>query len=873
MEIKRILAGGLAALMAGTTLAFGAFAVTTLDDFVTPPTDSTLSSPVIVVGDMSAGALSTAAIAQAKAEDTIAAADIAAAMMGYATTTGTCAATGEGMAVSSGADISTANTKLYLGDGLNTAKSTLTKSDLPTILASGTVTVSGTAYTYDQYINLESKAITFGKSSQTIEPQLYIDMGANAQTPAYNATVVFNKPLNISDASNVQGKTLDIFGGSYLIATGSGATTAGYDPLILYDAGLTQTLTQDVPVTVNIDDTDYTIEATYVGSTTAVIKVNEESTDPLAAAGSDVRGGLNVYVKSILYKGVQGQTDKVIVSLGSGKLTLGTGNKAKFGQSAETSVDKTLVTMTGDGNGLSKMMVSVGAQKSSEDYVLIDEQYTDPVFKGFKLGLGGITPALDSSARSTITIEPSGSLGIQLSMTDYRGEDVAIIIAYDNDSSSSSITPVLTDATGYEYHVLEGELVQEDEYVILAQGDFSHLFQVTDINNLGESTAAVTLKDMFSEDVISVSMTSPGYRNATFYVDGQAYYVNITEAEDLSFTWGTTAGVNDTGNQTTIFPYLRGQNGELVAIVGNTTFLTLANATYYDVPGGNGDTGRSSMYIRDDGLGYTSVSAGSENSVTAGQLTWYIMDQAPTGASPANQTIYNVSGVSLYDDYPAIIVLEEKGRDMASALKRDAIIAKTKTDGQTSPKLSISTSAGDVTMTASTKSTGNNSIADTYEYHELDRYGTYVKYDTYTQGKVEIFYPDTQGVMTAAFGIDPTFSTSAAAAGSTYEAAVPITNAVAKFASEIAATPTADLILIGGPCVNTLVAQLLNMSTASGDCYNEFVAAYPTKGVVKVVEDAFVTGKKALIVAGKTASDTRDLADNYVIKGDLDEAA
>jgi len=124
MKIQKIMAGGLAALAAGATLAFGAFAATTLQDFASV-SGTTLSSPVIVVGDMNAGALSTAAIAQAKAEDTIAAADIAAAVAGYATKTGTCSATGEGLTVSSGVDISTSNTKVYLADGLNTARQPL----------------------------------------------------------------------------------------------------------------------------------------------------------------------------------------------------------------------------------------------------------------------------------------------------------------------------------------------------------------------------------------------------------------------------------------------------------------------------------------------------------------------------------------------------------------------------------------------------------------------------------------------------------------------------------------------------------------------------------------------------------------------------
>ena len=75
MNIKKVLAGSLAAITAGATLAFGAFGAG-LGDYVTT-TDSTLSSPMIVVGNSVPGS------------DVIGAADIAAAVAGYATTTTT----------------------------------------------------------------------------------------------------------------------------------------------------------------------------------------------------------------------------------------------------------------------------------------------------------------------------------------------------------------------------------------------------------------------------------------------------------------------------------------------------------------------------------------------------------------------------------------------------------------------------------------------------------------------------------------------------------------------------------------------------------------------------------------------------------------
>ncbi len=89
----------------------------------------------------------------------------------------------------------------------------------------------------------------------------------------------------------------------------------------------------------------------------------------------------------------------------------------------------------------------------------------------------------------------------------------------------------------------------------------------------------------------------------------------------------------------------------------------------------------------------------------------------------------------------------------------------------------------------------------------------------------------------------------------TYKEYVPITSAVAKLDSEVTVTEKAkSLVLVGGPCANTLVADLAAAGKFPYTC-----ATWPGKdiGMIRAVDDAFTTGKVALVVAGTRAEDTR----------------
>jgi hypothetical protein len=84
---------------------------------------------------------------------------------------------------------------------------------------------------------------------------------------------------------------------------------------------------------------------------------------------------------------------------------------------------------------------------------------------------------------------------------------------------------------------------------------------------------------------------------------------------------------------------------------------------------------------------------------------------------------------------------------------------------------------------------------------------------------------------------------------------VPITGSITKLDTEVGAAEKAkNLVLVGGPAVNRLTAEAMGLT-------------YPTYGAasgiaentawIKVVDDAFTTGKAAVIVAGYEADNTR----------------
>jgi hypothetical protein len=101
--------------------------------------------------------------------------------------------------------------------------------------------------------------------------------------------------------------------------------------------------------------------------------------------------------------------------------------------------------------------------------------------------------------------------------------------------------------------------------------------------------------------------------------------------------------------------------------------------------------------------------------------------------------------------------------------------------------------------------------------------------------------------------VGPVSGVTTTTGGTTYKEAIPITSTVAKLDSEVSKTGS-DLVLVGGPCANSLVEELATAGKFPYSC-----KTWPTDkfAVVAVVKDAFATGKTAVVIAGTTRTETR----------------
>jgi hypothetical protein len=839
MNIRKVLAGSMAAIAAGATIAFGAFAQSTsLGDYV-GGTSTAPVPPWVVIG------VNTGDPQFAK--DVLGAADLAAGTAGYVTVSKAVGGAAE-VSVSGGVSLSTANTKILGGDAINTAKDTLTSEDLPTILASGTFEDDdGTAYEYDQYIVVGASTVGLSLSNSDDvlgdDPAPLIDIGTVPGSPAYTMKVIFNKDLNFSN-SVVDGNAIELFGTEYTISSDSDSNT-----LVLYGGANKQTLSEGETATVDVGGVSYEVSLIGVSDTnTIVIKVNDVSRT-IDEGNSRKVSGLEVYVDEVYFLQKEAQVSSARLSFGSSRLTLDSGDEVSVGSGADAEdIDNTAVTITPGTDGASVLEIAVAAPNSDGDFAAVDMPFTDPVFGTFKLAFGGGTPAL--ADMELFEFDTSGDDTAILKMTDSKGNSKTVEWAFDSATGTQGGKSSLELGDGDENDVivvLEGGNATEDDYIVINQDDFSHLLEVTEIDtDTGDSDPTLTLKDAFSGTNYEVQMTetsaSSGVFNGTKIIDGKTYrfWSNSNPDPDvMAVVWGDAtavtpeAGVN-TGAVTSVFPTLVAAKGAEIAFLDNLSSTEGITTT---------ETGKFEIL----GIEVTLSNATAGTLLTGTGITYYY-ENATTGYL----TIETVSG-------PAVGILEEEGKDTSGDDVQNIVIVEA--DDDSDGEIIIDTSGSPlfsdgVQVAAGWLSTSDNDVDVTG-----DRYGVFASRNTDSQGSADVYYPDTQVIMAVGIGANPVFSVSGEAG--TVQEAYQITAAVAKLASEVnTATLSRDVILVGGPCANTLVATLMEVATTYPECAAPFDGL--SEGMVKEYTDAFGSGQKALVVAGVVADDTRALAGKVV---------
>ena len=763
--------------------------------------------------------------------------------------------TSDTSATASGGDsqnLATGSRKLNYADAMNVARTALTSTEMGDVLADGTFTdLTGTAYTYTQTLKMGDVSSVFGTSGGDLgDPKLYINVGTAPNTAVlYNYTLSLTKNLNVSDATNVQGQKIKVFGIDYVIGASSTNTT-----IYLYGAGNTITVAGGESQTVDIGGTEHTVELISTDSATQG-KVSVDGVTKTVTKGSKYAfpGEVVVYVKDITHPAFAGDIRNAELIIGANTLLLQNGQTVKQGAD-ETSIKGTSATITPAGGFgvISGITIQIAMEKSKVDHLAAGDIFVDPVFGGLEVTYAGAVPELDSDSRASIVIDTDNNQYAYVTFTSARAgtaSEQKIAYIFDNNTASTAVAPVLahdavnSDGKGYIY-TIEGTQAQENDWIIINQGDAGTILEVTDISHDTSTSGSVTVEDVITgtSQKITVTNQSTGvYQKTDVNFFGGTGYTVATN------TGGTRANITWSAAGTmALYPRIKLKEGGWMAFL---TQANVANGSTWILPNGKTalDTtgtayGNLTTATNDDGIvwrthNFTGTTGASDDSVH-----FYGINSTQTAGTTAVCNFNVTMG-------PAILILEPKKWDDSSY--GDHICVPLTTTGTTeiaiADPLFNGTNSGELTFSS-----------NTYKSQFVDKFGTVITKEDNTNenGIVTIAIPKDQMYLDVLFTAEGVTVTPGSGGSSGSGQVVIVKD------SEASSVKAKNLIVVGGSCINTVAAKILGFDSPT--CDAAFTTATEVNAgeyIIKVVKtsEAISDGsedKVAMLVAGYNAADT-----------------
>ena len=252
----------------------------------------------------------------------------------------------------------TGSSKVYVNNTLNSVKNVLTKTELPTVLKDGTFSGNVDA-TYTQTIVLGvNPQVIFGKQpTSDDDPDFVLSESTSTATPIYNATITFNKAINLTHADS-KGAELNLFGQKFTIASATDTS----DLVLLKSAEKISLSNTDAKKTVTVAGKTYTVELISSSDTSATVKVTDSNgaseTKEINENASKKVQGLTVAVTNADETNLQLSAS---IIAGAEKVTLTSGSSITSGENNDV-VDGTKATFTGGTDAMTKLVVSVAAR-------------------------------------------------------------------------------------------------------------------------------------------------------------------------------------------------------------------------------------------------------------------------------------------------------------------------------------------------------------------------------------------------------------------------------------------------------------------------------------------------------------------------------
>lgn len=823
--VKKIAALGIGVSMVGATI-LGAMATADLGNFPTMfINEEGKFDGVFVVGK------------QAKAEDIIGQNMLVSAIQSVAIKKTPIAGAAVSTSVSDGKEVG--NKDLYLNVSVATVKDKFTDSDLD-ILESGTFVDNegnnkGTdTYTQKLFLPVAGDATGAKQTMRIIHEQdddaaptagVYLYIKSLDSYYTYNYTLKFDTPITVDNSSSasmgtdLEGTKLNILGKDYSIVDVK-YTTGDMKELKLLGGENIMWMSQGEKATVTVDGTDHTVEMVDVTETA--------STGEITACGFLVDGtsawidkGSTETVSGVVIGVTDGKaihseaqdTDVCQVTLGARTVNIREGQEVKMNDDKISDVTSNYAVgyLNENGDGDTNYELSEIAYRVNPDeddlYLVAGDEFVDPVFGSFKIVFAELT----EDTKESIEVKTSGKSG----------------------------------------HI---KFLNKDKKEI--QIDFKSSADTNNIHYLGKTTTASEGSDMifFENTTCSATTSVSECKGAKFLVSAgsncEAHLMKISNIDTvdtkISFedlTYGTETNDYDYTNGLSFDPGLSGvsDSGGIGLMVG-TNYINFTNlgTCYYPAV--------KPVYLKmktsNEGFVYMNYTIG--NAVSTAQGTVFTQPR-----------FTNISFAEYFDTGNIVTTTTETANgaflsETNSQLLQIDPIYDTSSDNVLEL---VFDKSGAVLGTSDTKyAFAKNDMSDTDDDNRqtMTYKGTWITIDDdSSKQSIVIEHPKYSSYGRVFFA--PTAASTSVSTEGTYTSEVqPIGVDQYKLDTEVADAKAVNVIAVGGPCANSVVAALMGNPA---ECYSA-MGIEAGQGLIKLFEDA-TTGKIALVVAGQTAEDTR----------------
>ena len=665
----------------------------------------------------------------------------------------------------------------------------------------------------EHVLSIEERNQAFGTKSGMEETSLYIDLARNDDLFSFEA--FFSDDVNFTD-EDFEGEEVTMFGRTFEVSEDTDD-----EVIALYGDSETFSVEDEESVDIEIGGVEYTFTVRHVsdGGTSTTFLVDGE---PYNVAEGD---SINLDGNQIRVRDIYpfGDGDGIVrFGVGSEKMELENGEPVVI---AGDEVDATEVAIDSedeDNSDVSSISISFFEKGRETRFIEAGGSYEDPIF-GLEFHYGGAHVDAAEDPAETLTVEADGDEAV-LTMTDDSG-DTEDIVFVSKDDGEDIILGNYKDIGG---HIMtyEGQNMTEEDYIILNEDENALMFEITELYFEGDEGEA-TIENVFTgrERVIEFD----DKREEDVRINRIPYTFNIEgegEGDEigLQVTWE---------DEVVVYPNLYSETDSAVAFVSDETIEIEHGGDDVDIRlPSTKSSGDTVLTVDSDG---STDDEYDEDLFTIGE------------DEQGNITVEaEVDGPSLLVMQPEDRMDEEKAFTVEFSDEGDVEFEDV--ERVANAGFGFADVAGEDDLEAS-----------------YSHYGTYFELDTDDEGELDINFPAHESVVGMAMTEDGG-SLSATAVGDQlieYEVTDLINPGIRGNLPNLGLTDDEvtegtreanDLILVGGPAVNTLVEELADEGLTR--TLDEWREEGEDEAILQVIEDAFAEGRKALIVAGHSAQDT-----------------